>query len=277
MNRVPARPVQKETPMPELPDVEVFKRYVDATALHKAIDSLHFPAPEMLESISRQALVGRLHGRRFTGTRRHGKYLFVHSDGAWTLVLHFGMSGYLHYARTPGAPPDHTRLVVGFANGGRLAYVCMRKLGRIALTDDPHDYIQEKGLGPDPLADDFSRQRFVERLGGRRGSLKSALMNQSIMAGIGNVYADEILFQTGRHPETPVAELADDDLGDLFDTMQAVIENAVAVQARPGDLPDDYLTGRRDAGRQCPRCGGRIRRQTVAGRSAYYCDRHQKR
>ena len=108
--------------MPELPDVEIFKRYADATVLHKTIASVHVHAPEMLASVSRQAVAGRLNGRRFESTDRHGKYLFLRTGGTWSLVLHFGMTGTLAYAKSPDADAYHVRLTIGFDNGYRLDY-----------------------------------------------------------------------------------------------------------------------------------------------------------
>ena len=263
--------------MPELPDVEVFRQYAEATALHKTIRSVHVHEPDLLESISRQQLAQRLNALHFADTGRHGKYLFLKTAKRWTLVLHFGMTGYLAYTQSQAKVPSPARMTIDFANGYHLAYVCQRKLGVIDLTDDPEGYIREKGLGPDPLAEGFSPERFVDRLKPRRGFLKSALMNQKILAGIGNVYSDEILFQTGFHPRTAVADLDKADVKDLFRVMQEIIDTSVGARAQPDKLPPNYLTRRRKAGRPCPRCGGQIERTQVAGRTAYYCTRHQKK
>jgi formamidopyrimidine-DNA glycosylase len=185
--------------MPELPEVETYKRYLAATALHKRIDSVYCEAPDMLAGVSLRRLKGALGGRRFEETRRHGKYLFAALDqGPW-LVLHFGMTDRLEYFKDEGKLPRHTRLHIAFTNGYRLAYIAQRKLGHIALTGDVHAFIVGHELGPDALDTDLNG--FREQASGYRGTVKGWLMDQSAFAGIGNVYSDEILFQARMHPK----------------------------------------------------------------------------
>jgi formamidopyrimidine-DNA glycosylase len=260
--------------MPELPDVQVFKEYLDATALHERIDHVHIAARDVLDDVSASTLRRHLEGRSFDSTRRHGKNLFVdiERDDAW-LRLHFGMTGNLKYYKDDDKEPDHTRLRADFSNGYHLAYRNTRKLGQIGLVKDVDEYIEERGLGPDALASDFDLRAFREVLEGRRGTIKGALMNQSAIAGIGNVYADEILFHAGVHPEAKVNGLDDDSVAEIFYAMKKVLEKAI--EARVENFPRNFLVPRREEGADCPRCDGQITKTRVSGRPTYFCPDHQ--
>jgi formamidopyrimidine-DNA glycosylase len=263
--------------LPELPDVQVFKQYLDATSLHQRIEAVDVHSQQMLEGLDAQDLKVGLTGRTFEATHRHGKYLFVAlDDGNW-LMLHFGMTGSLKYYKDAGKEPEYEQILFRFANGYHLAYIMTRKLGEVRLLDDPDDLIEEKELGPDVLGDEFDFETFRHILEGRRGMIKSRLMDQQLMAGIGNVYSDEILFQAGIHPRTEVNKLDAGALRRVFDCMQEVLHVAIEHQARPDQFPSDYLTRFRHTDHGCPKCGGPIERVEVAGRSGYFCPRCQKR
>jgi formamidopyrimidine-DNA glycosylase len=261
--------------LPELPDVQVLKQYVDATSLHQQIETVEVYSQQMLEGLDAQQLRDRLQGRTFEGTRRHGKYLFAElDDGDW-LVLHFGMTGELQYYKNPDKEPEYEQILFHFANGYHLAYVMTRKLGEVRVVDEPECLIEEKDLGPDVLASDFGFGTFRQILGGRRGMIKSRLMDQHLMAGIGNVYSDEILFQAGVHPRTRVNELGSDGLKRIFDRLKEVLHIAIEHGAEPEQFPDGYLTRYRHTDQDCPKCGGPIERIEVAGRAGYFCPRCQ--
>lgn len=259
--------------MPELPDVEVFRRYLDATSLHKRIARVRVRDEELLRGVSKRTLQRRLNGAFLRGTRRHGKYLLVDLEPGDWLALHFGMTGFLRYFRDPESEPAHVRLRLDFDNGYRLAYDCQRKLGEIRLVADPETFAEEKELGADVL--ELDREGFLERLEGRRGMIKTALMDQSLLAGVGNVYSDEALFQTEIHPETAVADLDGKTLGHLHRTLHRVLEKAIREKVER--FPDSWLLPHREPGAGCPRCGGTIRRIEVAGRGCYICPDHQER
>lgn len=263
--------------MPELPDVQVLKEYVDATSLHQEIEAVEVRSQQMLVGVDAPQLKKRLRGRTFKGTDRHGKVLFVElDDGSW-LVLHFGMTGDLKYFKDVEDEPEYDQILFQFANGYHLAYIMPRKLGKVRLVSSPEDLIQEKELGPDVLAGDFDFETFRQILEGRRGMIKSRLMDQQLMAGIGNVYSDEILFQAGIHPRTQVAQLDADELRRVFDCLKEVLRVAIEHRANPEQFPDGYLTPYRHTDHDCPRCGGPIERVEVAGRAGYFCPRCQKK
>jgi formamidopyrimidine-DNA glycosylase len=259
--------------MPELPDVETFRRYLDETSLHKRIVATDVSASRILGNVTVRALGRELKGRTLDSSRRHGKHLLAAlDDGRW-LAFHFGMTGSFKYFKNSGADPEHDRLRLSFANGYHLAYVCQRLLGEVDLVKDADKFVRRKGLGPDALRVDF--ELFRELMTGRRGMVKSTLMDQKLLAGIGNVYSDEILFQAGLHPRTPVASLDEDELRRLYDVMARVLQTAVAARADAEKMPDDYLITHRGPGGECPLCGEPLRKIKVSGRTAYFCPRHQ--
>ncbi len=261
--------------MPELPDVEAFRRYFESTALYQRITDVEIRSQQILETKPERLRQG-LVGRQFEGTWRHGKHLFAALDNGCWLELHFGMSGNLTYFKKMDQDPEYDRFLIAFDNGYHLAYTAPRKLGEVDLIEDVDAYVEGNGLGPDVYSDEFDLAQFRSLLSDRRGMIKSALMDQSLMAGIGNVYSDEILFQVGIHPRTKVQDLSDHDLASIFDTMQEVLATAIEHQARPTDYPDTYLTPHRGQEGVCPECGVSLERVKVAGRSAYICPERQR-
>ncbi len=259
--------------MPELPDVEIYKRYVDATALHQTVKRVEVKRQRILATTP-QKLGATITSHAFEFTRRHGKYLFIQADSVW-LAMHFGVTGRLKYFKSLGEEPEYDRLLFHFTNGYRLAYDCQRLFGEVNVVDTPQQLIDDKELGPDALALDF--EGFQTQLDGRRGALKTALMNQQILAGIGNVYSDEILFRARLHPKTPVNELDTSLLHAVFEALCDVLTTAIDFKADPDRFPASYLIPHRHPGAPCPRCGGKVEQLTIAGRHAYYCPACQSR
>jgi formamidopyrimidine-DNA glycosylase len=257
--------------MPELPDVEVFRRYMEETSLHQEIAGVNLAAPEMLHGIDVPGLARNLEGACFISTRRHGKYMFAGTDRGGWLVLHFGMTGYLSYFRDQEQDTRHDRMRIDFANGWHLAYDCKRKLGEIGYVGSPADIAREKELGPDPMWPEFDRDAFDRAVAGRRGSVKNLLMNQAVMAGVGNVYSDEILFQAGLHPGTKAEALDPGQWDRLFEALKEVLQNAIDSGADPERMPGHFLLPRRRENEECPACGGSIQKVKFSGRSAFLC------
>jgi formamidopyrimidine-DNA glycosylase len=256
--------------MPELPDVEVFRQYTNATSLHQKIQAVQVNPHRILKNITGQTLQKRLKGRKLEATRRHGKHLFVRAIRNGWLRLHFGMSGFLRYYKRSSRRPEHVRLQLDFSNGYHLAYDNQRLLGQIGWAPDPEVFVHDHKLGPDAL-NDLDWEEFKGLLCGRRGSVKSALMNQNAIAGIGNVYSDEILFQAKIDPRSKAKDLAKGHLRTIYEAMQQVLQEAVKYRADPKKFPDHFLIPRRDAGNRCPHCGGHLKKIKIAGRSAYMC------
>jgi formamidopyrimidine-DNA glycosylase len=262
------------------------RRYLGATSLHHEIAELTFqsagyllgddPGPHR-DEVCR--LKGGLEGRSFEETGRHGKWMFVwlSGDGHQALGLHFGMTGGLKYFRDTADEPAYDRVRFDFANGYHLAYISMRKLGAVRLIDDVDGFIERKDLGPDALAEELDFDGFRRLLQDRRRMIKALFLDQHVLAGLGNVYADEILYQASIHPRTRAHELNDKDLRALFEEMHEVLETAIARQAQPGDFPESYLTVHRHEDGICPRCGAELERVKVSSRTAYACPNCQDR
>jgi formamidopyrimidine-DNA glycosylase len=265
----------KENPkgqaMPELPDVEVFGQYLKAHGLHKEIREVEVRHQRILRNIPENRLITELRGQSMESIHRHGKYLLVKLSGSNWLVFHFGMTGSLLCYGQKDEEPRFARLVLTLADGRRLAYISQRMLGGIELIADPERFIAGHGLGPDILGDRFDAEIFKKILAGKRGAVKAALMDQQSLAGIGNVYSDEILFQAAIHPQRPVASLSEEEVSALHRTMKKVLRSAIDHQADPHRFPAGYLTRGRRAGGECPKCGGGIAQKKISGRTSYFC------
>lgn len=260
--------------MPELPEVEIYAQYFATHALDQKIARVDVRDARIL-GVRESEIASVLRGRDFRQVARHGKHLFADAGRAW-LHLHFGMSGDLAYYRAPGDEPRYARVVFDFSNGAHLAFEDMRLFGIVDLTSSPDDYVREHNLGPDPLDPDFTLRRFREIVASRRGAVKALLMSQDVIAGIGNLYADETLFQTGVHPRRSAGLLRADEVKAIHATMRRVLHDVIERKARGAPHPARYLIHHREEGERCPRCGGTIRRTVVFGRTTYFCAKHQR-
>src|SRR5437763_5477565 len=260
--------------MPELPDVETFKRYLDATSLYQRITGVDEQSAYVLKGVSARELARRLNGRRFESSCRHGKHLFVRTDGELWLRLHFGMTGSLQYFKREEDAPKHARVLFVFANAHRLAFEDQRKFGEIGLVKDVDEFLKKRGLGPDAL--DISLSQFKEIFGKHRGPVKTILLNQKLIAGIGNIYADEILFRARVHPATQISSLSGKTVMKLFRATRYILKRAIAAKADADRLPKSWLLPHRGKGGKCPRCGRELKSATIGGRTAWFCAHCQK-
>lgn len=258
--------------MPELPEVEFFRQYMDNTSLDQTIQGVEVRNSLILEGTSAKQLSSKLMGKYFQSTQRHGKHLFARVARNLWMAFHFGMTGYFSYLQQSEVP-DHTRLLISFSNRNRLAYVCQRMLGRVSLAQSMEQYIEKKNLGPDALHMDF--ESFKRQTQGRKGRVKYILMNQKIIAGIGNIYSDEILYQTGLHPWTSFNELDEKTVEMLFDNTKRVLTTVIDKKARLNKLPSTYLIPHRYKGGLCPTCGNYLKTLNFSGRTSYYCPQEQ--
>lgn len=254
--------------MPELPDVAGFRRFFDTHAAGGRVQRVTAPDAAVIRNTSPQGLGRALHGRRLAEARRHGKWLIAPTDDGPSVVFHFAMTGLLDWADAGGERHEHDR-VVFVLDAGELRYRAMRKLGGVWLARGDDDIPAITGpLGPDALS--LGRDRFSDLLSGRRGGVKSALMDQSLLAGAGNLVADEALWQAHTHPARSVADLSEAELAGLHDALQRVLEASVEAGHVPGK--PSWLTRARDADDPtCPRCDSALRRDKVAGRSTWWC------
>jgi formamidopyrimidine-DNA glycosylase len=232
--------------------------------------------PLILEALEPARLDAVLSGRTLTETARHGKHVFARygADTGW-LALHFGMTGRVRHL-PDGPPPEYAYVQVHFADGSLLAFECPRKFARVRLIDTPEVFVAEKDLGPDARKTDVDT--FLTRLDGRRGSIKGRLLDQSVIAGLGNIYADEALYQEGLHPATTIPELSDAALRDLYDAIQVVLDAAIAVDSDPEALdPERFMLPHRYGDEICPATGVPLQTEQVSGRTAYFSPARQSR
>jgi formamidopyrimidine-DNA glycosylase len=261
--------------MPELPDVETFKRYLNATSLHQRIEDVDVRKAYVLKDTSARELARKLKGRRFESSRRHGKHLFVRADGDVWLRLHFGMTGSLEYSKNDARAPRHARVFFIFTNNHRLAFDDQRQFGQIGLLKDVDEFLKKRAIGPDAL--DLDLGEFRKILSKHHGAVKSILLNQRLTAGIGNIYADEILFRARIHPATEISHFDGKALTKLFRATRYILEKAIAAKADVNKMPKSWLLPHRGKGGKCPRCGSRLKSAKIGGRTAWFCAHCQKR
>jgi len=256
--------------MPELPDAVVYERRVAEGALDRAIEDTTVADPLLLgDGLEPSRLAKRLRGRRLTETHRHGKHVFARvGEGTGWLALHFGMTGSVRTVAEAEPLPEYAYVQLHFADGGHLAFRCPRKFARVRLIDTPDAFVEAKDLGPDMRR--ASLETFRERLAPRRGTIKGRLLDQEVVAGLGNIYADEALYQTGIHPRTTVPALSASDEQALYDAIQTVLDAAIATGADPEALdPERFMLPHRYGDEHCPATGAPLETETVSGRTAY--------
>jgi formamidopyrimidine-DNA glycosylase len=276
--------------VPELPEVETIRRDLNATFAGLRIERVTVEGPRTLRRHAEPAGVpGRLAGHRLETVRRRGKYLLLQLDDGEVIVVHLGMSGQLLVADAEVAVGRHTHLIVAWEQGPQLRYVDPRTFGEIFVTEsDGAGAVPELAhLGFDPLQDHIGWRELGRRLATRRTKIKPLLMDQRFVAGIGNLYSDEILWSAGVLHDRPAADLAASEVKDLYDGMVRILRHAV--RTRGSSLADEQyrdvmgriggyqayhrVYGRDD--RPCERCGTPIVRAKAYGRSTWYCPRCQ--
>jgi formamidopyrimidine-DNA glycosylase len=258
--------------VPELPDVEGFRRYLARHAQGRRIVRVDVPDREIIRNRTPQALGRATHEKRFAAPQRHGKWLIA-PVGDVELLLHFGMTGGLSWSSDGEGRDRYDRLILA-CDSGELRYNNMRRFGGVWLARDAAERVAVTGpLGPDAAG--LGRDRFEQLIARRRGGVKAALMDQRLIAGIGNLLSDEILWRARIHPAADVNRLSPVRRLRLYDALQAAVGESV----RYGRIPrgERWLTRVRDDRHGvCPRCGTRLRRATVAGRTACWCPRDQR-
>ena len=258
--------------MPELPDVEAYKRYLDKYALGQKLEHVEVQDAGILKT-SASKLRDSLKGNKLEESKRVGKYLLIKAGDYW-VVMHFGMTGYLNYFKVNGGPPKFSKILFYFDNDHILSYINKRKFGYVDLIKNIEEYLADKKVGPDALEVDLTLFRKI--LNKKKSKIKSVFMDQKPMSGVGNIYADEILYQARIHPEAPTAKLSDEQVKELYNKMKQVLETAIKHNAQPEDLPSHFLIHSREDGEQCPGCDGKVKKITVGGRSTYFCPECQK-
>ncbi len=282
--------------MPELPEVEVLARHLRPLLLGKTIRSISLRRVKVLSPTSPREFRRALLGAKFTGLSRRGKYLLFQLAGRTTgkqvtLLGHLGMTGRMFLARKRERPPVHAAVVLDLG-GENFIYEDTRYFGRLTL-----DVSAVKKLGPEPLGRDFQPATFARALNRSRQAIKVKLMDQTVVAGVGNIYASEALFRAQLSPKRAANRLNPGQIKRLWRALREVLAGAIRGGStvplnfggdksdglfyfgRSPETPDFYEERLRVYGREgrpCLKCGHPIRRLTQAARSTYYCPQCQR-
>lgn len=272
--------------MPELPEVETVRRSLELLVPHKQIAAVEIFKPSLL-ALGDEAAFAALAGGEIADIGRRGKYLlFAMQPEPLCWVVHLRMTGKLLYHQQPQPLQKHDHARLTFADGSELVYNDMRGFGRFWLTPaGPEGLAQVSGLnslGLEPLDVDFSAAYWQEKIKRRpRAMVKAALLDQTVVAGLGNIYADEVLFQAQVHPERLLSSLTEAENQRLAQAMREILQASIEQR---GTTFRDYVDGNNQKGgyqeflqvfqkkgQPCPKCGAEIQRIKVAGRSSYFC------
>ena len=269
--------------MPELPEVETVRRSLTDLVLHKEIKAVEIFKPAIL-ALGDEAAYAGLVGYELAEIGRRGKYLLFKlnepADLLW--VVHLRITGKLLYHQQPEPLQKHDHARLQFADGSELVYNDTRAFGRFWLTQDAAQVSGLNSLGLEPLDAEFSAAYWQEKIKRRpKTQVKVALLDQTVVAGLGNIYADEVLFQAGVHPERPLGTLTDEENQRLAQAMREILQASIEQR---GTTFRDYVDGNNQKGgyqeflrvfqklnQPCPNCGQQIQRIKVAGRSSYFC------
>jgi formamidopyrimidine-DNA glycosylase len=261
--------------MPELPDVEAVARFLRMSIAGRRVTRVEVRDRSVVRSPAPELFARRMRGRRIRTIGRRGKYLLVYLSGDLVMVGHLRMTGDFVVVprRTPLRP--HTRLVLGFGSDDA-RFVDQRRFGHVDIVgaDELETFAGLRTLGVEPLTPAFSLGRLRAMIG-RRGTLKAFLLRQDLIAGIGNIYADEILFQARLHPARPLRTLRAADVRALHRSIRVALRRGIVALSRRGRAVGD-LVAVRERGGVCPRCGRPLHVATIGGRTTYFCSHCQR-
>ncbi len=265
--------------MPELPEVETIKNELAPLVTGRRIKSVDFLWAKTLVSPSIPEFDARVTGKLVKSLERRGKYLIFNLDSGDSLLVHLRMTGSFLSGTGKSVPSGHTRAVIRLDDGICMYFIDPRKFGKFQLVDDLRVKALDK-LGPEPMAASFTSAVLIKLLEGRKGPIKAALVDQEFIAGIGNMYADEILFESGLNPLRPSDSLAAEEMKRLYKAIKQVLKRAIENKGasisnyfRPGGEKGTAHEGFKVAHRKgdCPVCGGPIKRIVVRQRGTYFC------
>ena len=273
--------------MPELPEVETIKRQLNKKIKDKKIKSVRINLAKFLKT-NKKTFKKAVEGTKIKGVKRRAKLLIIELDNDYALVVHLKMTGQLIYP--DGEITKHTHLIYTFSDNSQLLHNDMRQFGWVKLLkkEDLKKYLEEKeAYGPEPLAKDFTLKLFKDLLKKKsQAQIKPLLMNQQFVAGIGNVYSDEILFYVQVKPTRKVKDLTQKEIEKIFKGIKEILPQAISKRGTSSDNYVDtngkegrfvpFLKVYQRAGQSCLRCGAEIERQKIGGRSAHFCPKCQK-
>ena len=275
--------------MPELPEVEVIRRDLEREVVGKRVKSVEADGMRSIRRHhNRKQFAGHLEGKKMTGVERRGKYILVKLEGGEVLVIHLGMSGQLIRAKgSREQMAKHTHVVITFTQGGQLRFIDPRTFGEMFVTD--LDVVEKEvtelaHLGIDPLDSPMSWDQFGRLVASKHQKLKPLLMDQKFMAGIGNIYSDEILWGAGLRWDRMSDSLSPEEIRRLYRSMMEILQEAVKYRGssladeqyvdlygKPGEFQLHHKVYARE-GEACRRCRKPLVRQRVGGRSTFFCE-----
>jgi formamidopyrimidine-DNA glycosylase len=269
--------------MPELPEVESVRRALAPVLEGERIVHVELRHPRTgRRNVRPEDVVDRLLGRRVMAVGRQGKFLLAPLDSGAVLVIHLGMSGHIELAR-PGEPEQrHTHFVARTASGDEMRLVDPRTFGFVAVLERD-EFGSLDRIGPDALETLPTTAQLVERLRGRSAPIKSLLLDQRILAGLGNIYADEVLHRARIRPDRPGGSLSRDEVTRLRRSIKPILQAGIAAGGTsltdlayllPDGAAGEFTERLRVYGREgerCKRCGGEVQRLVIGGRSSYFC------
>jgi len=274
--------------MPELPEVETVKNTLADRIAGLAITDVDVLLPKVIRVPVAEEFRRLAGGKTIRTLARRGKYLLFHLSGGLTMIVHLRMTGRLVYTAADEPPARYTHVIFHLDNGDQLRFADMRQFGRLALVENEAvaHFPGLKDLGVEPLAPEFTREFLQRELRRRRTRLKPLLLDQTFIAGLGNIYADEALHRARLHPQRPAHTLSARETAALHRAIREVLLEGIAER---GTTFRDYVdgNGRRGGfqeklqvygreGRPCRRCGRTVERIRINGRSAYFCPFCQK-
>lgn len=274
--------------MPELPEVETIKRVIEPQIQGLVIEGVTVKRPEVVSYPAADEFCRRLKGQTISGMARRGKFLMIRLNDNDRVILHLRMTGCL--LLTPADYPEekHTHIIFGLSDGRELRFSDTRRFGRFWLIGEDEDdtYSGVQKLGIEPFHGELTAEYLNARLGKSRKAVKECLLDQSIIAGIGNIYSDEILFAAGIYPARPAKSLNMDE----WERLAAAVPERISYFIETNKItPEDYLeTKGKDyrntpflqvygqGGKPCPKCGETLCRIVVGGRGSVYCPACQR-
>lgn len=274
--------------MPELPEVETIKNVIEPQIRGATIQNVTVNRPEVVDYPDTETFCIHLAGQTISHMSRRGKYLTFHLISGDYFIMHLRMTGCLLVARPDRPTEKHTHVVFQLDNGLQMRFSDTRRFGRFWLLCGGEDdlYSGVESLGVEPLSGDLTAEYLQIHFGKRKKSIKQCLMEQKIIAGIGNIYSDEILFSANLHPARPANSLDNDEWERLADRIAQVLTYFIDKNAI---TPEEYLQGRGQdyrntpflqvygqEGDPCPICESRLCRLVIGGRSSIYCPDCQK-
>ncbi len=262
--------------MPELPDLEVIREYLSVALAGAEVVRSEVRRPLVVRDLLGQPPGAALVGRRVLGVERWGKFLWLDLSGDAFLVINPKLAGRLAWRAGTAPPQAHAVLIIAFASGMALQYLDAKDMGQVYITDRKERVPGFASQGPDAIDPALTAELFRLRLRPYRGEIKGVLIRQDFVAGIGNAYADEILFRAGISPFCKRTRLSAADTDRLYEAMRQVLQEAIAtLRQRVGDNIEvevrDFLQVHKKGGQPCPRCGAPISELQANQRITSFC------